>query len=80
MPLSVRYLFLAAAAFSLTSCGTASHMLGQAGGLVNSITSPVLGAIRLSDTPDTPAPRAGKPGADKIPSHDSSPAPAKRPH
>ena len=53
MPL--RLLLLSTCCASLTSCGTASHYLGMAGGLVNSITSPVLGLIRLSDSPDLPA-------------------------
>lgn len=47
-----RFLLLSACAFGLSGCGTASHMLGQASGLVNSITSPVLsplGALRLAD-------------------------------
>ena len=47
----LRLIILFAACHSLTSCGTASHYLGMASGLVNSVTSPVLGAIRLSDTP-----------------------------
>jgi hypothetical protein len=57
---------------SLTSCGTASHLLGQAGGLINSVTSPVLGAIRLSDAPDAPTPPPAY--------HDARPSGPKRPH
>jgi hypothetical protein len=78
MPLSLRLLLLSAICLSLTSCGTASHFLNMASGLVSSVTSPVLGAIRLSDTPAEPD---AKPYAIKTskPAHDSRPAPAKRP-
>ena len=72
-------LLLLTASLTLTSCGTASHFLNMASGLVSSVTSPVLGAIRLSDTPaDSPA----KPYALKSPppAHDTRPAPPKRPN
>lgn len=55
LSLRLRLILLLCACGSLTSCGTATHLLGQAGGLVNSVTSPVLGAIRLSDSPDSPS-------------------------
>lgn len=74
MPPFARLLLLLLAASGLTSCGTASHLLGQAGGLIHSVTSPVLGAIRLSDTPDySPAPPVQ--GA----SHDPRRTPPQRP-
>lgn len=69
MCLPIRFGLLLAFSSTLTSCGTASHYLGKVGGLVNAITSPVLGAIRLSD--DTPAAPAEKP-------YDSRRSPAKR--
>ena len=69
IPLS-RLCLLLSTCTSLTSCGTASHLLGQAGGLINSVTSPVLGAIRLSDSPASPSPAY----------HDSSQPGTKRPH
>lgn len=69
MPL--RLALLLAAAASLSACGTASHLLNQAGGLVHSVTSPILGSIRLSDSPlADPAP----------PRHDPSPTETERPH
>ncbi len=69
MPL--RFALLLAASASLSSCGTASHLLNQAGGLVHSVTSPILGSLRLSDSPlADPSP----------PLHDPSPTPAERPH
>ncbi len=74
MPLSARLLLLGTACANLTACGTASHFLGQASGLVNAITSPVLGAVRLSD--ETPAASPVSAPADKT--HESRPTPAKR--
>ncbi|MDB6072029.1 MAG: hypothetical protein JWL81_3200 [Verrucomicrobiales bacterium] len=68
--LRLRLIFLLSACGSLTSCGTATHLLGQAGGLVNSVTSPVLGAIRLSDSPDSPA----------LPAHPAKPSTAQPGH
>ena len=71
IPLALRLAVLLAATSSLSSCGTATHLLGQAGGLVNSVTSPILGSLRLSDSPlADPSP----------PLHDPSPTPAERPH
>ena len=71
----LRLIFLLAICSTLTSCGTVSHLLGQAGGLVNSITSPVLGAVRLSDSPDLSPVSKTEPASR---SHDIRPAPAKR--
>lgn len=47
----------------LPSCGTASHLLNQAGGVLSSVTSPVLGAVRLSDenNPIFPQPEVDSP-------------------
>lgn len=70
-----RFCLLLPAALLLTSCGTASHLLGRAGGLLNSVTSPVLGAIRLSDTPDYSAPSASSPPSASG-SHDDTRSPA----
>lgn len=76
MPRFLRLLLLAAFSGSLTSCGTASHYLGMAGGLINSITSPVLGAIRLSDdTPPEAAPSSASPSRKR---YESPKTPAKR--
>lgn len=61
MHLFARLFLLTGLCLPLTSCGTASHFLGQASGLVNSLTSPVLGAIRLSDSPE------GKTGSEAPP-------------
>ena len=74
--LRLRLILLLSACGSLTSCGTATHLLGQAGGLVNSVTSPVLGAIRLSDSPDSPA-SASKSSSNQ-PAHDSQRVEAQR--
>ena len=68
----VRLFLLSASCCTLTSCGTASHLLNQAGGALGSVTSPVLGALRLSDSPDLNAPVP--------PRHDSRPVEAERPH
>ncbi len=74
MPLIPRIFLLLYAALGLTSCGTASHLLGRAGGLLNAVTSPVLGAIRLSDTSDhSPDP------AVPAPDHDPRRTPDQRP-
>ncbi len=71
IPLALRLAVLLAATSSLSSCGTATHLLGQAGGLVNSVTSPILGSIRLADSPlADPSP----------PRHDAKPIEAERPH
>lgn len=67
----IRLSLLLVCSCTLTSCGTASHYLGRAAGLVNSITGPVLGVVRLSD--DTPAAPAEK-------SYDSCRPPTKRPN
>ena len=75
MRLRLRLILLLAICSSLTSCGTASHLLNQASGLVSTVTNPVLGALRLSDSPDlSPASKTES----AYPSHDIRPAPAKR--
>ena len=78
MPLLLRLFSLISLCGTLTSCGTASHYLGQASGLVNSITSPVLGALRLSDTPERPA--DAPESAVGLKSYDPRRTSAKRPH
>ncbi len=75
--MSLRLPLLLALCGTLTSCGTASHFLGMASGLVNSVTSPVLGAVRLSDSPDQPAPHPKAYSASTT-LHDPRPTPAKR--
>jgi hypothetical protein len=75
MLLPLRLILLLALCSSLTSCGTFSHLLGQASGLVNSFTGPVLGALRLSDSPDLSPASKTEPVSR---SHDIRPAPAKR--
>lgn len=42
---------MAVMATCLSSCGTASHLLGQATGLLGSVTAPVTGILHLSDSP-----------------------------
>ena len=78
MPLSLRSALLLAICSTLTSCGTASHYLGQATGLVSSITRPILGTLRLSDSPDHPAATPPDSSPKTKPPHDARPTPAKR--
>ena len=75
MLLPVRLILLLAICSSLSSCGTASHLLGQASGLVSSVTGPVLGAVRLSDSPDLSPASKTEPASR---SYDNRSAPAKR--
>ena len=53
-----RLCLLLLCATGLSGCGTASHLLGQATGMVQSLTAPVLaplGALRMADElPDSP--------------------------
>ena len=75
MRLLFRLILLAALSSSLTSCGTASHYLGQASGLVQSLVAPVTGILRLADTP---APTDSSANSSRKP-YQSRPTPAKRP-
>lgn len=76
----LRILLLAGMATGLTSCGTASHLLGQATGLLGSAIAPVTGAIRLSDSPENaPAKDPASPSTpDQTASHDAQRTETKR--
>lgn len=49
----IRILLLACMASCLSSCGTATHMIGQASGLLNTVVAPVTGILRLSDSEES---------------------------
>ena len=49
----MRILLIACMAAGLSSCGTATHMIGQASGLLSTVTAPVTGILRLSESPET---------------------------
>ncbi len=71
-------------ATSLSSCGTASHMVSQASGLVSTAIAPVTGILRLSDSEDSPE-TAAAPDKSKNPTpdqtrHDRQRIEAKRRH
>lgn len=46
-----RILLMAVMATCLSSCGTATHLLGQASGLLGTVTAPITGILHLSDSP-----------------------------